>query len=419
MFRVPGRGTGEAWRGIWKRTDFGENEAPQMRHRAMQHLSAEDLDGIAREFDAIHREVRADLGDVDAAHIRRVITIQRGLDTGGRALLLFSRFPPAFVGGTLLLSVSKILDNIEIGHNIMHGQWDWMRDPKIHSSKWEWDAVSPAKTWKTAHNYHHHTFTNVVGKDRDLGYSALRVHADQPWHPVYLTQPIYAIGMAASFEWGIALYDIDLGGVRDGTKEWSEAKTDLMAFGRKAWRQIGKDYVLFPLLAGRSARKSTLLGFVLANVVRNVWTQIITFCGHLPDGAETFTQEQYENESRGGRYVRQLLGSCNLDGSRLFHVMTGHLSYQIEHHLFPGLPSNRYPEIAPRVRAVCERYGLPYSSGRLGRQYLSATKKIVRFAFPTGGSGAVDRVDDDHTSSTRSRPRILATSSSAGAGSAG
>ncbi|MDQ3678300.1 MAG: fatty acid desaturase, partial [Actinomycetota bacterium] len=115
---------------------------------------------------------------------------------------------------------------------------------------------------------------------------------------------------------------------------------------------------------------------------RNVWVQTITYCGHFPDGAETFTQEQFANESRGGRYVRQLLGSCNLEGSPLFHLMTGHLSFQIEHHLFPALPSNRYPEIAPLVRAVCQRYGLPYSSGRLGRQYLSAVKKIARFALP-------------------------------------
>ncbi len=348
----------------------------------MQHLSAEDLDAIAAEFDAIHRLIRADLGDDDAAYIRRVIRVQRGLGAGGRALLLLSRFPPAFAAGTLLLAVSKILDNMEIGHNIMHGQWDWIRDPKIQSSKWEWDAASPAKSWKHAHNYQHHTYTNVVGKDRDLGYSAMRVHADQAWHPVYLAQPIYAIGIAASFEWGIGLYDVQLGEVRRGTKQWSDAKTDLVALGRKACRQIGKDYVLFPLLAGRSARKKTLLANVTANVVRNVWVQTITYCGHFPDGAETFTQEQFANESRGGRYVRQLLGSCNLEGSPLFHLMTGHLSFQIEHHLFPALPSNRYPEIAPLVRAVCQRYGLPYSSGRLGRQYLSAVKKIARFALP-------------------------------------
>jgi linoleoyl-CoA desaturase len=358
-----------------------------MTHTAMQHLTDEDIDGLAGEFDAIQRQVRADLGDHDAAYIRRVITIQRGLGAGGRALLLFPRSPPAFVCGTLLLSLSKILDNLEIGHNIMHGQWDWMRDPAIHSSKWEWDAASPAKTWKKAHNYQHHTYTNVVGMDRDLGYSAMRVHPDQPWHPVYLAQPIYAIGIAAWFEWGIALYDIDLGGVRNGTKEWPEAKADLIALGHKAWRQVGRDYILFPLLAGPSARKRTLLGNALANIVRNVWSQVITFCGHLPDGAETFTREQFEDESRGGRYIRQLLGSCNLDGNRLFHLMTGHLSFQIEHHLFPAIPSNRYRQIAPRVRAVCERYGLPYSSGPLGRQYLSASKRIVRFAFPNSPPG--------------------------------
>jgi linoleoyl-CoA desaturase len=352
------------------------------RHPAIRHLSDEDIDAIAVELDAVHREVRADLCDEDAAYIRRVIAIQRGLHMGGRALLLFSRFPPAFVGGTVLLSVSKILDNLEIGHNVMHGQWDWMRDPAINSSKWKWDAPSPEKTWKRAHNYQHHTYTNVVGKDRDLGYSAMRVHPDQPWHPIYLAQPIYAIGIAALFEWGIALYDLDLGAVRDGTKEWSEARAELVALGHKAWRQLGKDYVLFPLLAEPSSRKTTLLANVTANVVRNVWTQIITFCGHLPDGAETFTQEQFDTESRGGRYIRQLLGSCNLNGNELFHVMTGHLSFQIEHHLFPAVPSSRYREIAPRVRAVCERYDLPYSSGRLGRQYLSASKRIVRFAFP-------------------------------------
>jgi linoleoyl-CoA desaturase len=348
----------------------------------MQHLSDEDLDAIAAEFDATHREARADLGDEDAAYIRRVIAIQRALDLSGRAILVFSRFPPAFVGGTALLAASKILDNLEIGHNVMHGQWDWMRDPAINSSKWRWDAMSPEKSWKRAHNGQHHRFTNVVGKDRDLGYSAMRVHPDQPWHPVYLAQPIYAIGIAAWFDWGIALYDIDLGAVRDGTKEWSDAKDELVALGHKAWQQLGKDLLLYPLLATPSSRKTTLLANITANIVRNVWTQVITFCGHLPDGAETFTQEQFHSESRGERYVRQLLGSCNLDGNKLFHVMTGHLSFQIEHHLFPAVPANRYHEIAPRVRAVCERYNLPYSSGRLGRQYLSASKRILRFALP-------------------------------------
>ncbi len=348
---------------------------------AMQHLSCEDLDAIAREFDAIQREVRADLGEKDSAYIRRVIAVQRAAEAGGRGLLLVSRRRPALLAGVALLCLAKCLDNMEIGHNVMHGQWDWMRDPKIHSSKWEWDAASTASSWKRSHNYQHHTYTNVVGKDRDLGYSAMRVTAEQPWHPVYLAQPVYAIAMAAVFEWAIAIYDMELDAARRGTKPWPEARRELAAFGQKACGQIAKDYIVFPLLSGRSAR-SALLGTVAANVVRNFWLQTIVFCGHLPDGAQTFTQDQFDGESRGARYVRQLLGSCNIEGRGLFHVMTGHLSFQIEHHLFPAIPSNRYAQIAPRVREVCERYDLPYTSGPLGRQYLSAVKKIVRFAFP-------------------------------------
>jgi len=282
-----------------------------------------------------------------------------------------------------VLALAKVLENMEIGHNVMHGQWDWMRDPAILSSTWEWDAASTAAAWKHAHNFQHHTYTNVVGKDRDLGYSAMRVVPDQPWHPVYLAQPLYGIAMAAVFEWGIALYDMELDAVRRGEKPWPQARAELRALGRKAARQLGKDYVVFPLLSGRAARR-TLLANLVANTVRNVWVHTIVFMGHIPEGAEFFSEEQLEDESRGAWYVRQLLGSCNLDGSPLFHLLSGNLSFQIEHHLFPDLPSNRYAEIAPRVRAVCERYGLPYSSGRLGRQYRSVAGKILRLSFPGG-----------------------------------
>jgi linoleoyl-CoA desaturase len=123
---------------------------------------------------------------------------------------------------------------------------------------------------------------------------------------------------------------------------------------------------------------------VVANLVRNLWVHTVVLCGHLPEGAETFTEEQFDGETRGGWYRRQLLGSCNLEGSRLFHLLTGNLSFQIEHHLFPDVPSNRYAEIAPQVRAVCGRHELPYNSGRLGAQYRSVCRQLLRLAFPGG-----------------------------------
>jgi fatty acid desaturase len=351
----------------------------------MQHLTPADLEAIATELDAIADRVRADLGDRDAAYIHRVIAAQRALEVAGRGLLIFSRKRSALVLGTAVLAVAKAIENMEIGHNVMHGQWDWMRDPQIHSSTWDWDAASTAQSWKYSHNYQHHTYTNVLGKDRDLGYSAMRVDPEQPWHPVYLLQPIYGVLMAATFEWGIALYDMELDAVRRGEKSKEQARAELVAFLRKAGRQLSKDYVVFPALSGRRGFKSTVLGNLTANVARSAWVHTIVFMGHIPEGAHTFTEAQLDDESRGAWYVRQLLGSCNLEGSPLFHLMTGNLSHQIEHHLFPDLPSNRYAEIAPQVRAVCERYGLPYLSGPLGKQYRSVAKKILRLSFPGGG----------------------------------
>ena len=206
----------------------------------LEHLTPEDLDDIGRELDAIRDEVMADLGERDAAYIRKVVKVQRGLEGGGRAALLVSLFPPAWLAGTTALSVAKVLENMELGHNVMHGQWDWMRDPEIHSTTWEWDNVSAAEGWKKSHNYEHHTYTNIVGKDRDLGYTLLRLDPDQPWKPFHLAQPLYNVVLAAGFQWGVALYDLELDEARKGRKPWSRVVSDVGRLGRKAARQVGE-----------------------------------------------------------------------------------------------------------------------------------------------------------------------------------
>jgi NADPH-dependent stearoyl-CoA 9-desaturase len=345
-------------------------------------LAADPYAELARELDALGDAVRDDLGAADAAYIHRLIALQRGLEVAGRALLVLSRWRAAQRAGAATLTLSKVLENMEIGHNVLHGQWDWMRDPQIQSATWEWDMAPTARSWRRAHNHTHHVWTNVVGRDRDLGYSAMRVDEAQPWHPVHLLQPVYGLLMALTFEWGIALYDLELDGVRKGTRSREAAQDELRAFVHKLSRQVAKDFVLFPLLAGRRGRRRALAGVLAANVLRSVWVHTIVFMGHLPDGAETFSEAQVEGETRGQWYARQLSGSCNLEGDRLFHLLTGHLSFQIEHHLFPDVPSRRLPGLAPRVREACARHGLPYLSGRLGPQWRSVAKKVLRLSLP-------------------------------------
>lgn len=356
---------------------------PAVRPPTAAHLSDEDVARLGAELDAIRDEVLASRGAKDAAYIRRVIAVQRGLEVAGRATLLAARFPAALVAGTAMLSAAKILENMEIGHNVLHGQWDWMKDPDIHSTTWEWDFVAPAVGWKHSHNDLHHTWTNVVGKDRDVGYNILRMDEDQPWEPRHLLNPVVNAGLAPIFEWGIALFDLELDAVKEGTKSKEALRADLKLLGAKFARQIAKDYVATPGLAMLTGSgKQALLGAALANATRNVWAHAVIFCGHFPDGADTFTEEMIEGETRGDWYLRQMLGSANISGSPLMHIATGNLSHQIEHHLFPDLPSNRYAEVAVKVRDVCERYGLPYTTGPLWKQVGSTWRKVFRLALP-------------------------------------
>jgi fatty acid desaturase len=350
---------------------------------ATTDLTAEQIEELGRRLDAIRDRVLAERGASDAEYIRGVIRKQRALEIGGRALLFAGVLPPAWIAGTAMLSIAKILENMEIGHNVMHGQWDWMRDPKIHSSTWEWDNVSPSAEWKHSHNYMHHTYTNVVGKDRDVGYGILRLSEEQRWTPYYLGNPLYNVLLSLFFEYGVALHDLEVEKVVAGQKPLSRVWQQIKSIGRKTGRQILKDYVAFPALAGPFFLP-VLAGNLTANLVRNVWTHAVIFCGHFPTGAVQFTEEQLEDESRGEWYVRQLLGSANLDGGRYFHLMTGQLSFQIEHHLFPDLPSNRYAEIAPEVRELCREYGLEYTTGPLWKQYMQVLGTINRLALPNG-----------------------------------
>jgi linoleoyl-CoA desaturase len=393
-------------------TRVGDRAESATEHTGEQsplaRLSPEQLEQLGRELDAIREEVVAELGESDARYIRDLIKNHRRLVIAARAVLAGSRSKPGWLVGTTTLSVAKILENMEIGHNVMHGQWDWMNDPDINSRNWDWDTASPAEAWRHSHNYEHHTYTNIRGKDRDLGYEIMRIDRHQPWHPVYLLQPLYNLLLMGFFEWGVALHDLNFDAIRSGEKSKAQVKRELKAIGGKARRQAIKDYIAFPLLSalvasagdgaseragrdetGRSrARRSfkaTLAANFTANIVRNIWAHSIIFCGHFPEQTYTFSQQEVADETRGGWYVRQLLGSANIEGSPLFHLMSGNLSFQVEHHLYPDLPSNRYHQIAPRVREVCERYGLPYNTGPLGKQLGSVHKTILRLALPGRG----------------------------------
>lgn len=351
-------------------------------------LSGDELARFGAEIDDLRARTVADLGERDARYIRTVYKVVRYSEILGRALLMVAWFlPQGWVFGTaavgaMILGLSKILDNMELGHNVIHGQYDWMGDPVLNGKSFEWDIMGTSENWRKTHNFRHHTYTNIHGMDEDLGYGVLRVFPEQKWHPARLGQPLYAIIFAILFEWGVAIQDLRLGRWLTGrvtNKQMLQISRPALS---KMRRQLIKDYLIWPLLAGPGFLV-VLAGNAVANVIRSLWTYTVIFCGHFTTDVQTFPKSVLKNDTRASWYVRQIAGSSNLKGGFLLNVMTGNLSHQIEHHLFPDVPANRYAEMAVHVRDICQRYGQHYNTGSMVKQFGQVLWRILRHSFPS------------------------------------
>jgi fatty acid desaturase len=353
-----------------------------------RNLTGDELARFGAEIDALRARTVADLGARDARYIRNIYKAVRFSEALGRLLLMVAFFLPsqwvfpAAAVGAVILGLSKILDNMELGHNVIHGQYDWMGDPHLQGKTFEWDIVGTSENWRKTHNFRHHTYTNIHGMDDDIGYGVLRLFPEQKWHPARLGQPLYALIFAILFEWGVAIQDLRLGRWLSGrisNKQMGEIFRPVRA---KMRRQVIKDYLIFPLLAGPGFL-TVLAGNAVANVMRSIWTYTVIFCGHFTTDVETFPKSVLKTETRAQWYVRQVRGSSNLSGGFLLNVMTGNLSHQIEHHLFPDVPANRYAEMAVQVREICARYGQHYNTGSMTKQFAQVLWRILRHSFPS------------------------------------
>src|SRR5512142_1029989 len=210
-------------------------------------LSADQARSFRRELDELRREQVAKLGDADAEYIRSVRAVAHVSRVAGRLLIHFSLEPVSWSVGVALLGTFKVLENMEIGHNVLHGQYDFMRDPSLSSATYEWDMVGTAKSWRRAHNATHHVFTNVIGRDRDFGYNLFRFSDEVPWRPFHLLQPLLSPLTGLFFEYSIGAYDLGLldalgprppkGAAGVKRRPRREVARDVWAFARKIARK--------------------------------------------------------------------------------------------------------------------------------------------------------------------------------------
>ncbi|MEO3703127.1 acyl-CoA desaturase [Acinetobacter ursingii] len=354
------------------------------------YLTPEQVEEFGRRVEEIRREVMDNLGEADAKYIYKIRNFVRYSEIASRGMLMFSGWiPPVWLVGTGLLGISKIVENMELGHNVMHGQFDWLNDPSLNGANYDWDTIATGDDWKHTHNYVHHTYTNIVGKDHDVGYGLLRVSEQQKWEPRFLLNVPMAMQLMVFFEWYVGAQNLHLeDALVYKTKTWKEVWKDSAKLRKKVVRQVGKDYVFFPLIAGPNAIP-VFLGNVAANVIRSLWSSAVIFNGHFTEDAETFEEDNTETETRAQWYLRQIRGSSNFSGTQGLHILSGNLSHQIEHHLFPDMPANRYSEVAPKIRALCEEYGVNYNEANFMKQFWSVWVRLAKCSLPNGYSDQV------------------------------
>lgn len=362
------------------------NNSNNNTHNISRHLTTEETAAFAKALDALRDEVMSSLGERDATYIRKVVKAVRFSEITGRGLLMtLGWLPPAWLAGVSLLGFSKIVENMELGHNVMHGQYDWMNDPALSGAGYDWDNTCAAPMWKHSHNYMHHTFTNIIGKDLDVGYDAVRMTHEQPWKAHDSINLIKIVGIATFFQWAVGYHDIQVTEheYANHPDKAQMVKEKWHMFAKKITRQVGKDYLLFPALSGINLIP-TLTGNAAANVIRNWWSFAIIFCGHFSADTEMFAQKDVvlAEETKGEWYIRQIKGSGNIAGGKWFHFMSGNLSHQIEHHLFPDMPANRYQDIALQIKALCDDYGIHYTTGAFTKQFSEVMVRIAAFSLP-------------------------------------
>jgi linoleoyl-CoA desaturase len=348
---------------------------------------------FAGQLDQLRREVEATLGSADAKHIGRVCAWSSRFEVVGRVLIHFSVEPVSFLVGVSSLWLHKSLELMEIGHMALHGAYDSLPGAKsIHAKHFRWKAPIDEASWRAAHNHRHHGFTNIEGRDPDMDFAGLRLSPRVRYRRLHALQPLTNLSTWLAFAMNINLHatgmiDIYL---QKGpplvlpNRKPTTLRAARRAFWSKTLRYYGREYLLFPLLAGPFFWK-TLLGNVLSEVARDVYSAAVIYCGHV--GAV-----DYANDTRAAGRAQwcrmQAEGARNIELPFWLSVLCGGLDKQIEHHLFPRLPPNRLREIAPRVRKICEEHDVRYLTGSWGSTLREVLRDLRRLSFPNGVAGA-------------------------------
>ncbi len=300
---------------------------------------------------------------------------------------------------------------MELGHNIGHGQWDWMNDPEIHSNTWEWDMAGVSSQWRYSHNYRHHVFTNVLGVGRR---HRLRHHAGDPRRPVEAEVSASAAAQPVAgdrLRMGHRPARPARGARARGDRSRKERPDKGVSRTRSGvrWR---KDY----LLSSRAERPA---------VAPHAGGQRRGQCPAQSVGVRGDLLRALPGRGREvhrGRHGRTrpnptgICGRCSAARTstpdRCWRSPAATCATRSNTTCSPTCPAIATAQIAERVRALCDKYDLPYTTGSFARQFLLSQRTILKLAVPdrfltaTSRRRSGDGVGTQVLPGTRVRKRI-------------
>ncbi|XP_072841639.2 acyl-CoA (8-3)-desaturase isoform X1 [Pogona vitticeps] len=205
--------------------------------------------------------------------------------------------------------------------------------------------------WWTLHHAQHHAKPNCFPKDPDLTF-----------HPM-----LFSLGKPLSLELGMQkkkympynhqhkYFFITMPPI---VKPLFQIYSLYFIFKRKLWREMAWSMAYFvrffiafvPIMGLKGA-----MGYILLlNILKSVLFTWISQMNHIP--------MHIDYDRNLDWFSTQLQATCNVKQSFFNDWITGHLNFQIEHHLFPTMPRHNFWKVAPLVKAMCAKHGIDYQT---------------------------------------------------------
>jgi len=346
-----------------------------------------DIEGFRREIEALGRSTKSKLGKKEVRHIIAQDWAHRLMWVIGIATSWIVINPLSII----LLGVVKSNRWTMIGHHILHRAYDRVEGiPKYYTSTsfakgWrryiDWfDWMIPG-AWAFEHNYLHHYHTGEIG---DPDFPQKNVNTIRKAKLPKWMKYVYAFLLMAT--WRFVYYAPNTLFYHEMKKRSNKDLDNAMKFeeehkksfpgariyspfsvlGAKYWMKCILPYatfnfILLPLAFYPLGKIAVLMVFgnmVLAELFTNLHTFFTVVANHAGDDIPYFESRV---SSKSEFYYRQVVGTVNFNGGNEFlDTIQGYMNYQIEHHLWPEMPMNRYRELQPKVEAICNKYGVEY-----------------------------------------------------------